>query len=537
MAIGISVPKPRRRSYLPGGARPVRSVPDLSFATSARVETTASAAPKPTVGGLHTGEICFGPFRLFPEERLLLEADRAVRIGSRALDILIAMVEHPSQLVSKQELMAKVWPNLHVEPANLTVHVAALRRLLGDGRNGNRYLINIPGRGYRFVAGVSHAKKQTTSAELAAIDCANNLPAQITRLVGRDDSVGMLAAHLAKERLLTIVGPGGIGKTSVALAVAERAFGNFEDGVWQIDLACLSDASLIPGEIASALRFDGTCGNTITSLVEFLRDRRMLFVFDNCEHLVADAASTAATILRAAPGVRILATSREPLRAEGEHRYHLPSLGIPSGSRPLTPAEARRFSAIDLFVQCVAAKLENFELKDADVPFVVDICRKLDGIPLAIEFAASLIDTFGVRGLVRRLQSGVQALTGGYRTARPRHQTLRSMLDWSYNWLLEPERVILRRLSILKGDFTLEQAVAVAANDDIEASRVADGLAGLVTKSLVAADIAGKEPVYRLLETTRAYALEKLQESCEFDLLVRFRGEKFPDSSDRAGPE
>jgi predicted ATPase/DNA-binding winged helix-turn-helix (wHTH) protein len=481
-----------------------------------------------------TNEICFGPFRLFPEERLLLEANMAIRIGSRALDILIAMVERPGQLVSKEELMAKVWPNLHVAPANLTVHIAALRRLLGDGRNGNRYLINIPGRGYRFVSVVSRTPKETVSVKPVTGTCANNLPVKVVSLVGRNETLNMLTGRLAKDRLLTIVGPGGVGKTAVALAAAEQAFENFEDGVWHIDLACLSAASLIPDAIACALRFDGACGITISSLVERLRDKRMLFVFDNCEHLVDAAASTAAAFLRGAPDVRILATSREPLLAEGEHIYRLSPLGMPSGSKSLKSADVLRFPAVELFVRCVTAKLEKFEMMDDDAPFVVRLCRRLDGIPLAIEFAASLIDTIGVRCLLRRLDGGLHALTGGYRTAMARHQTLRSMLDWSYDWLPERERMILRRLSVLKGDFTLEQATAAALSDDVEASAVSDGVARLVTKSLILADVAGSEPVYRLLETTRAYALEKLRESGEMDPLAYFHGEKLPAPLDLA---
>jgi predicted ATPase len=238
----------------------------------------------------------------------------------------------------------------------------------------------------------------------------------------------------------------------------------------------------------------------------------MLLVFDNCSHVVETAASVAVSILRGAAGVRILATGREPMRAEGERRYRLSSLPVPSGSAPHTAAEALRFSAVELFVQFAAAKLENFELTDADVPFIVNLCRKLDGIPLAIRFAAGRIDAFGVRGLAARLEAGVQSLTSSCRTALPRHQTLRSMLDWSYDWLPEPERTILCRLSILAGSFTLEKAIAVAANDDIEVSDIADSVASLVTKSLITVDLAGEEPLYRLFETTRAYLLEKLQE-------------------------
>ena len=225
--------------------------------------------------------------------------------------------------------------------------------------------------------------------------------------------------------------------------------------------------------------------------------------------------------------MRILATSREPLRAEGERRYRLPSLDLPSGSGPLKPADTLRFSAVELFVRCVTATGKSSSLKDDDVPLVVDLCRKLDGIP-AIEFAASLIDTLGLRGLMQHLEGGLHVLTGGYRTAPPRHQTLRSMLDWSYDRLSERDRIVLRRLSILKGDFTLEQATAAAASDDVEALDVREGVASLVGKSLISADIAGEKTLYRLLETTRAYASEKLRGTGELDLLAHLGGDELP---------
>ncbi len=491
-------------SYRPG------SIPNAPFPIGAQSKRASTV--KPAAGSeVASREILFGPFRLFPEERLLLEVDTPIRIGSRALDILITMVERPSLLVSKEMLMAKVWPNLHVEPANLTVHVAALRRLLGDGRDGNRYLINIPGRGYRFVAHVSQAKAPLLLTEPVSASCPNNLPARVTRLVGRTETVAMLATQLAEGRLLTIVGPGGIGKTTVALAVAEEVCRNHRDGVWHVDLARVTDANLIPGAITSALGSAIPDGKRETAVLDCVRGKQMLLV-----------------LLCEAPDVRILATSREPLCVQGEHRYRLPALGIPCASRLLSAAEALRFSAIDLFDQCVRERLEKFELKDDDVPSIVDLCRKLDGLPLTIEFAASLVDTFGVCGLIRRLQTGLQSLAGGYRTAQPRHQTLRSMLDWSYDWLTEPERFIIRRLSVLEGDFALGDAIAVVANDDIEASKIADGLASLVAKSLVAADIDGQEPLYRLLETTRAYVLEKLQASDDCSLLRYFGKQTCP---------
>jgi predicted ATPase/DNA-binding winged helix-turn-helix (wHTH) protein len=472
--------------------------------------------------GIGRRVISFGHFRLYPTQRQLLESDKPVRIGSRALDILILLVERPGQLLSKDELMAQVWPGTFVEPANLTVHVAALRRVLGDGREGARYLVNIPGRGYRFVAPVSRGEDESlVRAERAVSQPKHNLPTQITRLVGRSETIAVLADQLSHERLLTIVGPGGIGKTSAALAVAEGTVSNYEHGTWLVDLASASDSDAVASVVATAVGLEPSSNTPIAALVETLRGKDMLLLFDNCEHVVDTAASVAVSILRGAPEVRILATSREPLRAEGEHRHRLPPLELPSRSVSLSATEALCFSAVKLFVDRAAAKLHGFELSERDVPIVVDLCRKLDGNALAIELAAGRIDTFGLRGLSTRLDGGLQQLTGGYRTALPRHQNLRAMLDWSFDWLLVPERTVLSRLAIFSGEFVLEAASAVASSEDIPASDVADLVAGLVTKSLVAADIRGKEAQYRLLEITRAYAREKLQESGEFELIAR----------------
>jgi len=480
------------------------------------------------------GPACFsfGPFHLIPTQRLLLEAEKPLRLGSRALDILIALVERRGELVSKEELMARVWPKMFVEPANLTVHVAAVRRVLGDGRNGYRYLVNIPGRGYRFVAPVTVVENEMPPLPLlqpVASNGSHNLPAQVTKRVGRADTVRILAAQLSQERFVTIVGPGGVGKTSVALAVAEAVAADFEHGVWLVDLAQLGDPRLVPGALASVLGREALSDDPIPSLVEQLRGKQMLLVLDNCAHVVEAAASLAGRILRGAPGVRILATSREPLRVEGERRHRLSPLDVPPASVPLTAAEALRFSAIELFVQRAAAKLDGFELNDRDASIVADLCRKLDGLPLAIEFAADHIDTFGVRGLSARLAGRLHLLTGGYRTALPRHQSLRAMLDWSYDRIPEPERVVLRRLSIFPGKYSLEAAIAVAAGGEMAVPAVIDHIMSLVTKSLIAADISGKEPLYRMLETTRCYALEKLRESGEFDAVARHYAEDCQD--------
>ncbi len=280
------------------------------------------------IGGFPASVISFGPFRLLAAQRLLLEGGRSVRLGSRALDILIALAARPSELVSKRELMATVWPDTIVVEANLTVHVAALRRALGDGQADNRYIVNIPGRGYRFVAPVRFADQQRfATPPLAAAVRPHDLTAQLTRLIGRAEVVANLAQQLTTQRLLTVVGPGGIGKTAVALDAAKRLVGACEDGVWMIDLAPIADPRLVPTALASALRLEISSDDPVPGLIAAVRDKQMLLVLDNCEHLIEAAAALAAGVLRGSHSVQVLATSREPPRVEGERVHRLSPLG------------------------------------------------------------------------------------------------------------------------------------------------------------------------------------------------------------------
>jgi predicted ATPase/DNA-binding winged helix-turn-helix (wHTH) protein len=474
----------------------------------------------------------FGPFRLLVGRRLLLEGERRVQLGSRALEILIALIGRAGEVVEREELIGYVWPNTIVDEANLRVHVAALRKALGDGQQGARYIINTSGRGYSFVAPLEWTKAEPPDPERPTDHPpAHNLPTLLTRMIGRDDALYAIVEQLPRQRLLTIAGPGGIGKTTLALAVAERLLDTYENGVCFVDLAPLADSGLVAGAVASSLGLGSPSVDAIPSLTAFLAEQRRLIVLDTCEHVIEASARLVEELVRSCHGVNFLATSREPLRAEGEHVYRLPALATPMPGGGATAEEAMAFPSVQLFVERASSSLDTFELDDATAPIVSDICRRLDGVPLAIELAAAQIGVFGVPGLAERL-SDVPFLSQGRRTAFPRHQTLRAALDWSYELLSEPERKTLRRLAVLSGNFTLQTAIAIAAENEAHAADIIASLAQLVAKSLISADISGPAAYYRLLDVTRSYALAKLDESGEREEVMRRQASYFSDGQD-----
>jgi predicted ATPase/DNA-binding winged helix-turn-helix (wHTH) protein len=471
----------------------------------------------------------FGSFQLIPARRLLLDNGESLPLGSRALDILTVLVERAGETVSNEQIMARAWPTTMVEEGSLRVHIGALRRTLGDGRAGTRFIVNVPGRGYTLVAPVSRGQSQTPTAAPRAVPAISNLPRPLASIIGRADTIAAVTAQLARRRLLTIVGPGGIGKTTVAIAVAEAATASCPDGVWFVALASLADPALVAGAIASNLGVAVSRSDPLPELVSWLRDKQALIVLDNCEHVIDAAAVAAEEIMRATQRISILATSREPLRCAGELVHRLAPLGIPPPHAEITADAALGHAAVQLFNERAWASDEGYSLADADAPTVCEICRKLDGLPLALELAAVQVEVFGLQGLAEGLNDRFALLTKGRRTAIQRQQTLRATLDWSFYLLPETERIVLWRLAVFSGDFTMDAAQAVASDETVSGIEVVEGLANLATKSLITTDISGDVTYHRLLETTRAYALEKLADHGEATRLRRRHAEFYRD--------
>jgi predicted ATPase/DNA-binding winged helix-turn-helix (wHTH) protein len=464
--------------------------------------------------------ISFGPFRLYADERLLKKGDETLALGGRGVDILIALVERAGEVVTRKELISRVWPDVTIEEANLRVQITGLRKTLGEGRRDVRYVVNVSGRGYCFVAPVtrSPARHISPPVEAVAAHKLKNLPARLTRMVGRDGIVRTLSEQMMLWRFVSIVGHGGMGKTTVAVAIAHMLFDDFDGAVFFIDLAALTDPQLVPTAVGSALGFILQTQDPLVSLLAFIGTRKILLVLDNCEHVIDVVAPLAERVVSEAPQAHVLATSREPLRVEGEHVHLLHSLDYPPEDAGLTATEALRYSAAQLFMERAAASGHGAALSDSDAPIVARICRRLDGIALAIEVAAGRAGAYGIQGTEDLLDKRFGLLWQGRRTARPRHQTLTAMLDWSYNLLSERQKLVLCRLSVFVGVFTLQAAASVTSETDAD---VTDAIVSLIEKSLVSTVEINESTYYRLLDTTRAYAATKLAERGEVDRIAR----------------
>jgi predicted ATPase len=399
--------------------------------------------------------------------------------------------------------------------------VNGLRKALKDGEHGARYIGTIPGRGYCFVAPVSRLQAAEARSEHSASDPRAALPARLTRMIGRSEAVDAICDTLLTSRFVTIVGPGGIGKTTVAICAGHHLLESFDGAVRFVDLGAITDPQLVPTMVSSAVGFVAHASDLVPNLISFLQDKRLLIILDSCEHLIDAAARLAERLVTEAPGIHLLVTSREALRVEGEHVHQLLTLEIPPSGTDLDSAGALAFAAVQLFVERVTASGLRFELTDADAPAVAEICRSLDGIPLALELAAGRVNAYGVRGIAALLGDQFSRIANGRRTAVPRHQTLSATLDWSHQLLTAEERILFRRLAVFVGSFDFDAAESVAAFGELDRSTTLESLGNLVSKSLIAPDFSSSRSCYRLLDTTRTYAREKLVEAGEAHELSR----------------
>jgi predicted ATPase/DNA-binding winged helix-turn-helix (wHTH) protein len=455
--------------------------------------------------------LSFGPFELSRDQRTLLRNGAVVALGDRALDLLIYLAERPGQVIAKQELIDNVWSDVTVEEGSLRVHVAAIRKALGDGQFGDRYIANVQGRGYSFVGAIARRE--------AGIARQGRLPLRPARMVGRDPVVDEVKDGIREHRFVTLLGPGGVGKTTVAVAVGHAIAEEFNGEVYLVDLTDLVDPKQVASAVGKSLGLALGSEEPSLKLIDLVRSRKLLVILDSCEHLIEAAAAIAEQLYQETAEVRILATSREMLRVEGERCCHVPPLDFPPHDSEQTKDTVRRYPAMQLFVERMLAGGRSSAPTEAEVPLIAEICRRLDGLPLAIALAAGQAASLGVKNTAARLMSRTELWKLGRRTNVARHRTLKATLDWSFDLLTDVERIVFRRIAPFVGYFTLEDARYVAGASDWRGGEIFDAIAGLAGKSLISTRLVQGQPQYRLLDTTRSYALDRLGEHAEADAI------------------
>ncbi|MDH2434069.1 winged helix-turn-helix domain-containing protein [Pokkaliibacter sp. MBI-7] len=468
---------------------------------------------------------CFDAFTFHIQRRLVTEQGQPVRLGSRALDILQLLLENAGKVVSKEQLIAYVWPHSIVEDINLRVHIAALRRALHDGEDGRRYIITVPQRGYSFVAaGVRQAEaaghpsgtdpEQTLIAAPTATH-SYSLPVSAAAIEGRDELVEELVQRLLSHRLVTLTGPGGVGKSCTALQVAERVRGVYQQQICMIDFSAGQDP------VAVATLLSRQLGLEISGHPHAERQQPRLLIFDNCDSQLNTCADMAESLLKSVSQLSILVTSCEALRIEGEYVQVLQPLPYPSLAKDQQPERLLSFPSVRLLLKRIQARQQDFTLSAANAPLLCDICRRLDGMPLALELAAFHSEAYGVQGLCQLLDEHFAFLRLERRAASGRHQSLQAVVRSGYDNLTELERVCFKRLGVLRTVFTLNVALKVLGSRQLSDACIVEALTGLVAKSMVQVDALGGIARYRLLHATRAFALELLQQTGELAAMQR----------------
>jgi predicted ATPase/DNA-binding winged helix-turn-helix (wHTH) protein len=440
-----------------------------------------------------------------------------VPLGGRAFEVVTVLVQSASEFVTKDRLMERVWPGAIVGEGTIHVHISAVRKALGPDRG---LLKTTSGRGYSLLGSWTPQQREAAApvysspTRTSESPPPNNFPPLITSLIGRAAACEFVRDLVSAYRVVTLTGPGGIGKTSLAIKAVRYLLPDFEDGGWIVELASVSDPGLVPSTVAGTLGLKLVGEISAESVARAVGGRHLLLVLDNCEHVIDAAANLAETLTRLCPRTTIVATSREILRIDGESVYRVPPLEAPAPGQA-APDSVTQYSAVELFVARTKAVNASFSPHAEDLASIAAICRRLDGMPLAIELAAASAAALGIAQVSAGLRDRFALLTRGRRTALPRQRTLRATLDWGYELLPETERRLLRRLSVFAGGFTVDSAAAVMADAGLDASTVTDCIANLVTKSLIALDPTSGATRWTLLETIRAYALEKLVEGGE----------------------
>lgn len=449
----------------------------------------------------------FGDFRLLPEAQALLHNGQPVALGGRGFDILTLLVARAGEVVSKADLFAHVWPDYIVHDHNLKVNVGNLRRSLAELDPVTDYIATIAGRGYKFVAAVE-SDRPAAGRNIASITSHHTAPPQVRQLLGRDDAIRQISEQLDQPGFVTIVGPGGAGKTSLSVTVAQHCCGAGE-AIAFVDLSTLSDPRFVVPAIASALGISLGFDDPIAGVIDVLRGSKLLVIIDNCEHVIAMAATIVERISSEVPAVRILATSREPLRTRHEQIYFLSGLAYPDQTTALSTSDALQFPAIQLFIT-KAHGSDVAKPTDEYVRNVVSICTRLEGLALAIELAAGTASVLAPSALDDLFKDGFDSMSRGARDAPLRHQTLEATLDWSYRLLPDREAVLLGLLSVFSGRFNADDVEGMYSAGALEPMTGRDALSQLVAKSLVSAEYDGGTVHYRLAESTGTYAAQRL---------------------------